>query len=123
LSESWPTSDRLLTGESQPGGLSVHGAIAEHYKVDPAKLTESHASTIDYVIARLPVECLAHSEARWRRVTSCEQRELVGSDRRGGTEEGVLVVRRIHVAMRLVAPEQVRETWRECTASMPCAVP
>ena len=26
------------------------------------------------------------------------------------TEEGVLVIRRIHVAMRLVAPEQVRET-------------
>jgi len=26
------------------------------------------------------------------------------------TEEGVLVIRRIHVAMRLVAPEAVRET-------------
>lgn len=26
------------------------------------------------------------------------------------TEENVLVIRRIHVAMRLVAPEQVRET-------------
>ena len=26
------------------------------------------------------------------------------------TEEGVLVIRRIHVAMRLVAPEQARET-------------
>jgi uncharacterized OsmC-like protein len=26
------------------------------------------------------------------------------------TEEGVLVIRRIHVAMRLVAPEQSRET-------------
>jgi len=31
--------------------FSVHGAIAEHYKVDPANLKESHASTIDYVIA------------------------------------------------------------------------
>jgi hypothetical protein len=40
-----------LPGESQPVIFSVHGAIAEHYKVDPAKLTESHASTIDYVIA------------------------------------------------------------------------
>jgi hypothetical protein len=29
----------------------VHGAIAEHYRVDPAKLKESHASTIDYVIS------------------------------------------------------------------------
>ena len=40
-----------LPGEPQPVVFSVHGAIAEHYKVDPAKLTEPHASTIDYVIA------------------------------------------------------------------------
>jgi hypothetical protein len=40
-----------LPGESQPVYFSVHGAIAEHYKVDPAKLRESHAATIDYVIA------------------------------------------------------------------------
>jgi hypothetical protein len=40
-----------LPGEAQPVTFSVHGAIAEHYKIDPANLTESHASTIDYVIA------------------------------------------------------------------------
>jgi hypothetical protein len=40
-----------LPGESQPVIFSVHGAIATHYKVDPAKLQESHSSTIDYVIA------------------------------------------------------------------------
>ena len=40
-----------LPGESQPVTFSVHGAIAEHYKVDPSTLGESHASTIDYVIA------------------------------------------------------------------------
>ena len=40
-----------LPGEAQPVTFSVHGAIAEHYKVDPASLTESHAATIDYVIA------------------------------------------------------------------------
>ncbi len=40
-----------LPGESQPVVFSVHGAIAEHYKIDPASLTESHAATIDYVIA------------------------------------------------------------------------
>ena len=39
-----------LPGESQPVIFSVHGAIAEHYKVDPGMLTESHSSTIDYVI-------------------------------------------------------------------------
>jgi hypothetical protein len=40
-----------LPGESQPVIFSVHGAIAEHYKIDPAKLKESHSSTIDYVIS------------------------------------------------------------------------
>ncbi len=40
-----------LPGESQPVTFSVHGAVAEHYKIDPATLQESHASTLDYVIA------------------------------------------------------------------------
>ena len=40
-----------LPGESQPVIYSVHGAIAEHYKIDPATLKESHAATIDYVIS------------------------------------------------------------------------
>jgi hypothetical protein len=40
-----------LPGESQPVIYSVHGAIAEHYKVDPTTLQESHAATIDYVIS------------------------------------------------------------------------
>jgi hypothetical protein len=40
-----------LPGESQPVIFSVHGAIAEHYKIDPATLGESHAATLDYVVA------------------------------------------------------------------------
>jgi hypothetical protein len=40
-----------LPGESQPVIFSVHGAIARHYKIDPTTLKESHASTLDYVIA------------------------------------------------------------------------
>jgi hypothetical protein len=46
-----PLRIAYLPGEAQPVTFSVHGAIAEHYKVDPASLTESHAATIDYVIA------------------------------------------------------------------------
>jgi len=46
-----PLRIAYLPGESQEVVFSVHGAIAEHYKVDPSKLKESHASTIDYVIA------------------------------------------------------------------------
>ncbi len=40
-----------LPGEPLPVIYSVHGAIAKHYRVDPAKLKESHSSTIDYVIS------------------------------------------------------------------------
>jgi hypothetical protein len=40
-----------LPGEPGPVAYSVHGAIAEHYKVDPSRLKEPHASTIDYVIS------------------------------------------------------------------------
>jgi hypothetical protein len=40
-----------LPGESQDVIFSVHGAIAKHYRVDPARLQESHAATLDYVVA------------------------------------------------------------------------
>lgn len=46
-----PLRIAYLPGESRPVYFSAHGAIAEHYKVDPASLGESHAATIDYVIA------------------------------------------------------------------------
>ena len=46
-----PQRIAYLPGESQPVTFSVHGAIAQHYKMDPAALKESHASTLDYVIA------------------------------------------------------------------------
>ena len=40
-----------LPGESQPVMFSVHGGIAKHYGVDETKLPESHAATLDYVVA------------------------------------------------------------------------
>ena len=49
--ERGPLRTAYLPGESQPVRFSVHGGIAEHYKIDPAALGESHAATIDYVIA------------------------------------------------------------------------
>jgi len=50
---SGPLRLAQLPGESQPIAFSVHGAIAEHYGLHPAKLPESHASTLDYVVAAL----------------------------------------------------------------------
>jgi hypothetical protein len=46
-----PLRIAYLPGEPQPVTFSVHGAVAKHYKVDPATLKDSHASTLDYVIA------------------------------------------------------------------------
>jgi hypothetical protein len=40
-----------LPAEEQPVLFGTHGAIAEHYGMDPKKLAEPHATTIDYVIA------------------------------------------------------------------------
>jgi hypothetical protein len=51
--KSGPLRIAHLPGEPQPVVFSVHGAIAEHYKVDPSRIQEPHAATIDYVIAGL----------------------------------------------------------------------
>ena len=40
-----------LPGERDPVMFSVHGGIAKHYGVDEAKLGESHAATLDYIVA------------------------------------------------------------------------
>jgi len=40
-----------LPGEARPVVFSVHGAIAEHYKLDPAAIGDPHAATLDYVVA------------------------------------------------------------------------
>ena len=46
-----PIRDAFIVGEEQPVVFSVHGGIAKHYGVDPATLGETHAATIDYLIA------------------------------------------------------------------------
>lgn len=40
-----------LPGEEHPVMFSVHDEIARHYGVDETRLRESHAATIDYVVA------------------------------------------------------------------------
>jgi hypothetical protein len=40
-----------LPGEANPVKFSVHSEIAKHYGVDESKLGESHAATLDYVVA------------------------------------------------------------------------
>jgi hypothetical protein len=46
-----PLRKAWLPGETQPVTFSVHGAIAEHYKLKPEALGDQHAATLDYVVA------------------------------------------------------------------------
>ena len=46
-----PLRFAYLPGEAKPVAFSVHDEIAKHYGVDENKLGESHAATIDYVVA------------------------------------------------------------------------
>lgn len=46
-----PIRDAFIVGEAQPVVFSVHGGIAKHYGVEAGALGESHAATIDYLIA------------------------------------------------------------------------
>jgi acetyl esterase/lipase len=48
-----PLRRARLPGEPQPVMFSVHGGIAKHYGIDESRLPESHAATIDYVVAAL----------------------------------------------------------------------
>ena len=99
-----PLRIAYLRGESQAVTFSVHGAIAKHYKIAPAALNESHASTLDYVNCRL------NGGHVWRRAEACQiDASKLTADVTGEveTEEGVLVIRRIHVK-RLAAPADLR---------------
>jgi hypothetical protein len=45
-----PLRRAYLPSEEEPVLFGVHGAVAEHYKVDP-NVVDPHATTIDYVVA------------------------------------------------------------------------
>jgi len=49
--ERGPLRVAKLPGEPKPVYFSVHGAIARHYGIPEDQLPESHAATLDYVIA------------------------------------------------------------------------
>ena len=46
-----PVRYAYLAGEATPVIFSVHGAIAAHYGVNPGYIGESHATTLDYLVA------------------------------------------------------------------------
>ena len=46
-----PLRTARLPAEVNEVAFGVHGAIAEHYGLDPASLENPHATTLDYVAA------------------------------------------------------------------------
>lgn len=106
-----PLRIAYLPGESQPVTFSVHGAVAEHYKIDPGALKESHASTLGYVIAASAGGMMGTfgSALEARQINASNGRLTADVNGEVETEEGVLVIRRIHVAMRLAAAEDVTQ--------------
>jgi hypothetical protein len=40
-----------LPGEPKPVYFSTHGPVAKHYGVNPENLKETHATTLDYIVA------------------------------------------------------------------------
>lgn len=48
-----PIREAFIVGEAQPVVFSVHGGIAKHYGVNAEDLGETHAATIDYLIAAI----------------------------------------------------------------------
>ena len=45
-----PNRAAFLPAEQEPTSYGVHGAVAEHYGVEPDQF-EAHATTIDHVVA------------------------------------------------------------------------
>jgi hypothetical protein len=46
-----PNRMAYLPTEKEPVRFGVHGAVAEHYGLAGEKLSEPHATTLDYVVA------------------------------------------------------------------------
>jgi hypothetical protein len=45
-----PLRTATVPAEDRPVSFGVHGAVAEHYGIDPGE-TEPHATTLDYLVA------------------------------------------------------------------------
>jgi len=99
-----------LPAESEPVPMGMHGAIARHYKLAEGAFTP-RASTLDYVVGAT-VGCLTGT---LNRALVARKIETGGGrlDVRGigelESDDGVLVIRRIRMQVRLQAPESQRE--------------
>ena len=110
--ETKPGGIKLITlpEESAPVPMGLHGAIAAHYKLAEGSFTP-RAATLDYIVGAT-AGCLMGTLNRALQVrdiaTDCGrlQAEAIGEIE---VEEGVLVIRRIRMRVRLQAPASQRE--------------
>jgi uncharacterized OsmC-like protein len=99
-----------LPVESAPVPMGMHGGIAAHYKLAEGTFTP-RAATLDYLVGAT-AGCLAGTLARALRVREINsdaehlQLDAVGEHE---AEDGVLVLKRIHVVAHLRAPADKRE--------------
>ncbi len=100
-----------LPAESVPVPMGMHGGIAAHYKLPEGSFTP-RAATLDYLVGATSA-CLLGTLARALRVREINSgadhlhMDAVGEHE---SEDGVLVLRRIHVTAHLRAPASQRET-------------
>lgn len=100
-----------LPSEPQPVLMGMHGPIAKHYKIPEGTYTP-HAATLDYVIGAA-AGCLTGTLTRALQVRQIAteggrlQSQAIGEIE---VEDGVLVIRRIRLLVRLEAAESMRAT-------------
>jgi uncharacterized OsmC-like protein len=100
-----------LPAETEPVARGMQGGIAAHYKLAEGTFTP-RAATLDYLVGGTAA-CLVGTLARALRVRDINadadhlQIDAVGEHE---SEDGVLVLKRIHVVAHLKAPAAQRET-------------
>jgi uncharacterized OsmC-like protein len=100
-----------LPAETQPVPMGMHGGVAAHYKLAEGTFTP-RAATLDYLVGGTAA-CLLGTLARALRVREIDSdAEHLHMDATGDheSEDGVLVLKRIHVVAHLRAPSSQRET-------------
>jgi uncharacterized OsmC-like protein len=99
-----------LPAETQPVLMGMHGGIAAHYKLAEGTFTP-RAATLDYLVGGTAA-CLLGTLARAlraREIKSDAEHLTLTAVGEHESEDGVLVLRRIHATAHLRAPASQRE--------------
>jgi organic hydroperoxide reductase OsmC/OhrA len=100
-----------LPAETQPVPMGMHGGVAAHYKLPEGSFTP-RAATLDYLVGGTAA-CLLGTLARAlrvREINSDAEHLTIDAVGEHESEDGVLVLKRIHVVAHLRAPASQRET-------------